>query len=302
MTKDPACLFYINDWLTSTAEMDADCRGWYLNLLLHNYDKETLPNEIEKLAVLCNVKFSEYQRFEHVFEHVLKQKFEQLGDGRLSNNRTQSILKAREVFKEKRSNAGKASYLMRYFYEKFKKESKDKKLLLFVKSNINTEIDTKNEQIIEHMFKQVFELYRNETEIENKEVLLDSVSKGDKVVFDFSKSSEEFKKYFLEEFISAPKQKKKSKELKSKILVDLQNYDEPFAIELMKKAVLNNWQGYKFDKTDEQYADYLRKKQNTSISQWPNGSINGVQRSGSKQSYHVTVADFAAALQTGEEN
>ena len=74
--KNPACLFYINDWLTSTAEMDADCRGWYLNLLLHNYDKETLPNEIEKLAVLCNVKFSEYQRFEQVFEHVLKQKFE----------------------------------------------------------------------------------------------------------------------------------------------------------------------------------------------------------------------------------
>ena len=81
MSKDPAVLFYINDWLTSTAEMDADCRGWYLNLLLHNYDKKSLPNDLEKLAVLCNVKFSEYGRFKQVFEHVLKQKFEQIENG-----------------------------------------------------------------------------------------------------------------------------------------------------------------------------------------------------------------------------
>jgi len=168
MSKDPACLFYINDWLTSTAEMDADCRGWYLNLLLHNYDKGDLPNDIEKLAVLCNVKFSEYKRFEHVFEHLIKHKFEEIESGRISNLRTQSILKGREQFKEKRSNAGKASYLMRFFYEKFKKESKDKKLLFFVKDKLNLEIDTKNEQMIEHMFKHLFELYRNENENENE--------------------------------------------------------------------------------------------------------------------------------------
>lgn len=165
--KDPACLFYINDWLTSTAEMDADCRGWYLNLLLHNYDKETLPNEVEKLAVLCCVKFSEYQRFEQVFEQVLKQKFEQLEDGRLSNKRTQSILKSREVFKEKRSNAGKASYLMRFFYKKYKKEAKDKAMVEYIKENIDLEIDTKNEHMIEHMFKHLFELYRNENKNED---------------------------------------------------------------------------------------------------------------------------------------
>jgi hypothetical protein len=171
MSKDPACLFYINDWLTSTAEMDADCRGWYLNLLLHNYDKETLPNELEKLAVLCNVKFSEYQRFEQVFEQVLKQKFELLEDGRLSNQRTQSILKARELFKDKRSVAGKVSYLMRFFYNKYKKESKDSDIVDYVKSNLDSDIDTKNEHLIEQMFKHLLELYRNENEIENETVI-----------------------------------------------------------------------------------------------------------------------------------
>ena len=167
MAKDPACLFYINDWLTSTAEMDADCRGWYLNLLLHNYDKGDLPNDVEKLAVLCNVKFSEYKRFEQVFEQVIKQKFEEIESGRISNLRTQSILKSREIFKDKRSNAGKMSYLMKFFYKEYKKQSQDIDLIEFMKSKIDTTIDTKNEQMIKQMFEHLFELYRNEIEIEN---------------------------------------------------------------------------------------------------------------------------------------
>lgn len=168
MGKDPACLFYINDWLTSTAEMDADCRGWYLNLLLHNYDKGDLPNDLEKLAVLCNVKFSEYKRFEQVFEQVIKQKFEEIESGRISNLRTQTILKSREIFKEKRSNAGKTSYLIKFFYKQYKKQAEDNELVDFVKSKIDTTIDTKNEQVIKQMFEQVFELYRNENENENR--------------------------------------------------------------------------------------------------------------------------------------
>lgn len=304
MSKDPACLFYINDWLTSTAEMDSDCRGWYLNLILHNYDKGDLPSDIERLAVLCNVKFSEFKRFEQVFEQVLKHKFEEIEQGRLSNSRTQSIIKARELFKDKRSSAGKASYLMRFFYENFKKEAKDKGLLSFIKQNLNTEIDTKNEQMIEHMFKQMFELYRNENENENKDkdIIKDSIVKDKKNDFDFSKSSEEFKKYFIDEFLEAPKQKKKSKELKAKILIDLQGYDEPFAIELMKNAILNNWQGYKFEKTNEQYADYLRKKENPNSSQWQNGAINGVSRSPRKQSFMVTAESLHATMQAMQEN
>ena len=99
--KDPAVLFYISDWLTSTSEMDSDCKGWYLNLILHNYDKGSLPNDIEKLAVLAGVKFSEFKRFEHVFEHVLKQKFEPIDEQRLSNLKAQTILKDRECFKDK---------------------------------------------------------------------------------------------------------------------------------------------------------------------------------------------------------
>ena len=165
--KDPAVLFYINDWLTSTAEMDADVRGWYLNLLLHNYDKTDLPNDVEKLAVLCNVKFSEYERFKQVFEQVLKQKFEQNENNRLTNLRTNDILKNREIFKDKRSNAGKVSYVMKYLAKNYNKEYRIKALKEYVKDNFDYEIDLKNEQMLKQVFEQVFELYRNENESNN---------------------------------------------------------------------------------------------------------------------------------------
>jgi len=164
MAKDPAVLFYINDWLTSTAEMDADVRGWYLNLLLHNYDKKDLPNDVEKLAVLCNVKFSEYERFKQVFEQVLKQKFELTNENRLTNERTNDILKNREIFKDKRSNAGKVSYVMKYMAKNFNKQYKVKALKEFTKDNFDYNIDLKNEQMLKQVFEQVFELYRNENE------------------------------------------------------------------------------------------------------------------------------------------
>lgn len=165
--KDPAVLFYINDWLTSTAEMDADVRGWYLNLLLHNYDKKNIPNDVEKLAVLCNVKFSEFERFKQVFEQVLKQKFEQVENNRLSNRKTDSILRAREIFKDKRSNAGKMSYVIKYMAKNYYKQYENKKLLNFVKINFDLSIDLKNEQMLKQVFKQVFELYINENENSN---------------------------------------------------------------------------------------------------------------------------------------
>jgi hypothetical protein len=104
--KDPAALFYIDTWLSATAEMDADVRGWYLNLILHNYDKKNLPNNIEKLAVLAGVKYSEFERFKQVFEQVLKQKFELNENNRLENIYAKIIIAKRENFKEKREKSG----------------------------------------------------------------------------------------------------------------------------------------------------------------------------------------------------
>lgn len=169
--NDPAVLLYVNDWLNSTATMEADCRGWYLNLILHNYDKGSLPNDLEMLAVLCNVKFSEFKRFEQVFEQVLKHKFEETDDGSLSNRRTDKILQARETFKDKRIDAGRKSYLSRFLHKKFPKQSNNKGLKDFILNNIDSSIDLKDEQMLEQVFKQMFELYRSENENEIKDIV-----------------------------------------------------------------------------------------------------------------------------------
>ena len=155
--KDPAALMYIDTWLTSTAEMDADCRGWYLNLILHQYDKGSLPNDIEKLAQLAVVKFSEFERFKKVFNQVLKDKFKQNTDGRLVNDKTSEVLRKREQFKGKRSKSGSIGVIVKLANSLGFTESEKHKL----KTELyNDEIDieqAKNKQ----MLKQVLELYRN---------------------------------------------------------------------------------------------------------------------------------------------
>jgi hypothetical protein len=246
--KDPAVLFYINDWLTSTSEMDADCRGWYLNLILHNYDKGDLPNDIEKLAVLSGVKFSEFERFKQVFEHVLRQKFELKIDGRLCNSKTKTVLKSRELFKEKRSDAGKKSYLMKYFYANFPKEAKNKKMLKFVIENINLAIDTKNQTEIEHMFKHLFELYINENEIENKDININvdenNLIQKPKLEIektDFQKAWDEFLKMRI-------KAKKAPTEhaivLLQKELRKLSEGDELKATKIINQSIIKGWASF----------------------------------------------------------
>lgn len=157
--KDPAALFFIEKWLTATAEMKADCRGWYLNLILHQFDKKDLPNDVEELASLAQVRVSEYEQFKQVFEQVLKHKFEQNSRGRLENPIAREILQSREDFKEKRSDAGKMSYFITFIRKHL---CSDENVISFVKKHVDlTEIDVKNQTSVQNVFKQTVELYIN---------------------------------------------------------------------------------------------------------------------------------------------
>ncbi|MCK5128121.1 MAG: hypothetical protein KAR42_17830, partial [candidate division Zixibacteria bacterium] len=143
--------------LSSTAGMDADCRGWYLNLLLHQYDKKSLPNDIETLGVMAGVKFSEFERFKQVFNQVLKHKFEVNKDGNLENPKANEVLRKRETFKDKRSRSGKIGQVI-------KKALKIKgfdKYINTLKSELYDKTDEEIEQITEHVLKQMLKLYIN---------------------------------------------------------------------------------------------------------------------------------------------
>lgn len=106
MSKDFTFPFFYKEWLVSTQGMDADVRGWYINLLAHQADKGALPNDIESLAELAGVKFSKYNRFKECFKHTLASKFPKNEDGNLVNARMKIIKDGRDIYKEKQRNRG----------------------------------------------------------------------------------------------------------------------------------------------------------------------------------------------------
>lgn len=232
MSKDPAVLFFISDWLTATKEMRADTRGWYLNLILHQYDKGDLPDDVIELANLADVRFDEFSRFEQVFEQVLKHKFEQNSNGRLENARAREILQGRKLFKEKRSSAGTMSYIVRFARKHFKLKVKE---LDYIKDNIELDgIDLKNEQVLKQVFEHLLELYRNGNEDENKDII------------ELPFKSEEFKNKWKEwnsyrSKINLGKYKMLEKHFKA--LVELSGNDEKTAIAIYEQSMANNYQG-----------------------------------------------------------
>ncbi len=82
-------------------------------------------------------------------------------------------------------------------------------------------------------------------------------------------SSEEFIVKFVE-LSNCKKQKKKDKSTLEKILKRLQKYDEPFAINTMEIAIINEYQGVIFPDTDVKYSNYLRQKHGTNYNQAAN--------------------------------
>jgi uncharacterized phage protein (TIGR02220 family) len=130
-----------------------------MDMILSQFDKGSLPSDIEELATICRVRVSEFESFKQVFEQVLKHKFKQNLNGRLENDVAKEIIQRRQQFKEKRSEAGKLSYIIRYFIKTFKPSIE---LIQYIKDNIQvSEIDTKNEQELKQVFKQMSELYIN---------------------------------------------------------------------------------------------------------------------------------------------
>lgn len=178
--KDFCIFFYYKDWLVSTQGMDADARGWYINLLAHLFDKKELSGDIETLATLAGVKHSEFSRFKYVLEHVLKQKLKQNENGALSSLKAESIFKARNEFKGVKALAGKIGYVIKMAKNEYNASPEQCEML---KSELNFEqIDLKDtfllKQMLEQKLKQNSSLYYinesiNESIILNKNNIID---------------------------------------------------------------------------------------------------------------------------------
>jgi len=158
--SDFAILFYIEKWLIATKGMKADCKGWYLNLILYQYKKGFLPDDIEELANYADVRVSEYEKFTQMWSQVLSQKFTKTENGTLKNDFADQILINRETFKDKRSQSGILGNLIKIYKSLFK--DADYKEIAFIKKNIDiNKINLKDTQMCSQMCSQLRALFIN---------------------------------------------------------------------------------------------------------------------------------------------
>lgn len=242
-SRDPAVLFYIDTWLTATAEMDSDVRGWYLNLILHQFDKKSLPNEMEKLASLAGVRFSEFERFKQVFEQVLKQKFKENENGRLENDYAKTILQAREQFKDKRSKSGNVGVIIKTAKEIGFSEIEINELKSTLYSLESNEIEKyKDKQMLKQVLEQMRKLYINKDE--NKDKSINGNKLTPKIEFNFKNSLLGFvnDEQVVSDYMEVRKKKKGANtETAFNLLMDKINESNMLPIDCIKKCIERNW-------------------------------------------------------------
>jgi hypothetical protein len=152
--KDPAVLIYFDKWISSTNGMKAEFRAWYFDLLIYQYDKGAIPNDMDEIAGICRVRPSEYDLFKQMVKQVLEQKFKLGEDNMYRNPIASDVLRKREEFIEKRSRSGNIGVVIKsaLTIKGFKPHINKLKEKLFNMSD--TEIENlKDKQVLEQMLK-----------------------------------------------------------------------------------------------------------------------------------------------------
>lgn len=147
MAQDPAMLLYYKDILVSCTDWDEDCLAWYIRLLCHQADKpDGLPNDVEKLAILASVKFSNYNRFIECWKHTLSTKFIANDSGLLVDQKQAKILEDRRKYTEKQALRGLVGSFLKKTKHLQLSEEQEKELSkkLFLEINIQNSSEENN--------------------------------------------------------------------------------------------------------------------------------------------------------------
>lgn len=171
----------VTAFLKEVSEMDADCIGWYIKLILHEFDKGSLPNNTEKLAALCGVNYSNYPRFQRVYLRYIRDKFTTDDKQRIVHADLSKFMEAKEHHMGKRVVAGKKSYLVKFLKRVYKIEDD---LIVHIKEVINfEEIDLKDEEELKKEIdsilnnKKLIFLNKKKTEVrvKNKKIKISKI-------------------------------------------------------------------------------------------------------------------------------
>ena len=258
MSKDPAFLFYYKDFDSDTADWEADAIGWYVRLLIFQAGNGYIPSDIEQLAQVGRVKFSEYQIFCERWAKRLACKFKTLSDERLYNP------KLSKVQSERKSGAVKKSVLAvfgNYIKSNELSVSEEKYLKNeFHKNKIFYEIldDEKRKNEILKYIESIMDKLKNKnakrTQQEDAVADVNEIEVKDEIIVEpkpkFPFSSKEFlaqwdlwkvfrKKKDRFKFLNIDSENRKLKELEN-----LSSGNEKIAIKIIQQSIDNGWKGF----------------------------------------------------------
>lgn len=96
MAKDPAFLFYPNDWTGGTVILSRHLKGCYIDLLIAQFNHGSLS--LEEIRTVLGTDFSAW--------NTLQKKFAQDATGKFFNERLQSEIEKRKAFTDKQKLNG----------------------------------------------------------------------------------------------------------------------------------------------------------------------------------------------------
>lgn len=109
MAKDPAFLMYTKDWLQGTSQLMPDEKGVYIDLLCHQHQDGSLPNDMRRLSRMVGLSESE---FSPIWK-VIKYKFVEAPDNRLVNQKLTKVMTERSTNSITKRISGEFASLIR---------------------------------------------------------------------------------------------------------------------------------------------------------------------------------------------
>jgi uncharacterized protein YdaU (DUF1376 family) len=109
MAKDPAFLFYSKDWLEGTAEYMPDEKGVYIDLLCHQHQKGSLPEDTIRLARMVGLP---HEKFLEIWK-VINLNFNR-SDNRLVNHKLNQVMTERAEKSQVNTIIGTFAGLLRF--------------------------------------------------------------------------------------------------------------------------------------------------------------------------------------------
>lgn len=161
----------------ATSKMSPEATGWYLKLILYQFEDKYLPKDVEELAALCGVKYSDFKKFTKTWNTELKSKFVECEKG-IKNLVADEILEGRERFKDKRSAAGKMSSIIK----KARLLHNNNSWIAYVKTKIDlNKVETSDSTSVEQMLGDMLQLFINQ--IKSNNINSNKEVKGNRDIF-----------------------------------------------------------------------------------------------------------------------